>query len=102
MSEASSPKPANGHRDHKIPNCDACGNKAEKLNSLCSGLGAVTFAYCDMCAHQGAEPYGFAKAMIEELGGPEAIRPDILEWQTYKDGKYMTIKDALSEEVKSE
>ncbi len=36
--------------------CDVCGEQA--LGVCSSALGAVSFAYCQVCTELGAEPYG--------------------------------------------
>lgn len=37
--------------------CDCCG-KIEEVVVLASGVGPISFAYCDRCAKEGYEPYG--------------------------------------------
>ena len=37
--------------------CDCCGRLVDHVNALCSGIVAMSFAYCDGCARKNVEPY---------------------------------------------
>ncbi len=37
--------------------CDCCGRLVDHVTTLCSGLVAMSFAYCDDCMKKNLEPY---------------------------------------------
>ena len=76
--------------------CDVCG-RGNVIGVACSGLGAISFAYCAECAAIGAEPLGMLKGTIEMCGGPEEVHPSILTIPTWKDGRYMSYPDYMKE-----
>lgn len=70
-----------------VLDCQVCGRVA--LGVGCSGLGAISFAYCEECAARGAEPIGVL-LRIAEVNGEENYRGCI----TWTDGKYITFDEA--------
>lgn len=49
--------------------CQVCGEPAKGVAS--SGIGAISFAYCQECLNVGAEPFGAVVALLSMIGGDE-------------------------------
>ena len=43
--------------DKPMYKCSCCGRLVDHVETLCSGLTAMSFAYCEDCAMQELEPY---------------------------------------------
>lgn len=52
--------------------CDVCNAEGE-THVLSSGIGAVSFAYCERCARSNAEPYGALLSFYAVFGGIDSI-----------------------------
>lgn len=51
--------------------CDVCGGQSVGVAS--SALGAVSFAYCERCLKENAEPYYMLASTIAMCGGRDKI-----------------------------
>lgn len=97
MSKNNIATPVPGTYKETNPKCNCCDRESNKLSVLCSGLGAVSFAYCDECANQGAEPLGMIEALLEDVP-LEGIREEYKNSISfYREGKYILLKDYTKE-----
>jgi hypothetical protein len=53
--------------------CDVCGKKDLPTFVCSSSLGAISFAYCEICHPMGAEPRGLIEGTIEMIGGIDKL-----------------------------
>ena len=69
--------------------CDICGRPAKGVAS--STLGAFSYAICQDCLTNNAEPEDILRGVVEDCGG------DVCDWvkelMIYRDGKYVLLTD---------
>ena len=53
--------------------CDVCRKKDLPTFVCSSSLGAISFAYCEICHPMGAEPRGLIEGTIEMVGGIDKV-----------------------------
>jgi hypothetical protein len=73
--------------------CQVCG-KDEVIGVRCSGLGAMSLAYCSECEQCGAEPE-FMFAITAEMCGTE-VADFVRDMKTFKDGAYVGWSDWIA------
>ena len=70
-------------------NCDVCGRPA--LGVACSSVGGISYAYCEECLKNFAEPLSAFEFWHETLGD------DVADWvkevTTYINGEYVSYVD---------
>lgn len=72
--------------------CECCNRREHPISVCSSGLGPVSFAICQECVINYAEPIEMIKYLFEYQSIDE-IRKDILNYVTFfKDGKYHNLK----------
>jgi len=76
--------------------CNVCG-KDEIAGVACSGLGAMSLAYCRECADCGAEPE-YLFAFTAEMCGTE-VADFVKEMCTFKDGAYVGWNDWIASDA---
>lgn len=80
--------------------CNVC-NQNEAKGVAASCLGPVSFAYCEVCLKEGAEPEGMTYATLQMItDDPDAIEYAVADWfktgiKVYSNGKYLTFKEYL-------
>ena len=73
--------------------CDVCSER-DSVGVACSALGPFSLAYCKECATQYAEPKAFCEGLLEEIGGIDNMRQDMLDSITYyENGAYHSIRE---------
>lgn len=77
------------------PNCDVC-EKGIAAAVASSGLGPISFTFCTQCLDHRAEPAWMVRSLIMQVGGVDALCPEVLTWGTYADGQHMTIAEYLN------
>jgi hypothetical protein len=71
--------------------CDVCG-RGNVVGVYSSSLGAISFAYCEECALNDAEPRGICVWQILDCGGLDKMRSDIqLGTRSYMNGAYLSM-----------
>lgn len=77
--------------------CACCDRTDDLAGVACSALGAISFQYCRSCAENGAEPEWLIQNTIDDLGGINQIRPELLEGVTYfRHGRYIKMSQYSS------
>jgi hypothetical protein len=77
-----------------MTNCETCGS-TEPIGVACVPAIPYSAAYCRTCLVQGADPWWLRRAQILACGGVDEVVPEFLDWWTFTQGVYMTIRDAL-------
>lgn len=80
---------------HLKGTCDCC-NRERDIQVAASPIGPASFAYCDECLANNAEPEGTIVYLWEDVADKdwENIRADLLECtKVFKDEKYLTLKE---------
>lgn len=74
--------------------CECCDRAEREIAGVaCSAMGPISLMYCYDCAEKGAEPKLLILNLIEECGGIDGIRPEIVEAVTYfENGSYHPMK----------
>ena len=67
--------------------CDVC-NRVPTVGVACSGLGAISFAYCAECANSHAEPLFMFEWVLVDIG--EEVADHVRTMRTWVEGKYLT------------
>jgi len=76
--------------------CETCGKIAELFCYALPGI-PMSVGNCRECTNRCAYPFSTAKANTWCIGGLENAADWWLESTTFKDGKYLTVKEALSD-----
>ena len=75
--------------------CEVCKeNPAKGVAS--SSCGPISVAYCDRCLSYNAEPYWLIANTLECIGGIQNLAPWAQHWNTWKDGRYVTVMEAFN------
>ena len=77
--------------------CETCGNEGEVAVYALPGI-PMSVGNCQECLRQGAYPLGVAEANTECIGGLDQAADWWKESMTYKDGKYMSVVEAIGDE----
>lgn len=75
--------------------CDVCHRNVEKIVGVASScLGPFSFAFCNECLKNNAEPKDMVEFIVDECGGLDNVRPELLDLVTYfEDGGYIKMRD---------
>jgi len=76
--------------------CQVC-DMNEAKGVACSGLGAVSFAYCQECLDRGAEPEGMFACTAEMCGTD--VADFVKDMATFKDGAYVSWGDWIASDA---
>lgn len=79
---------------HRNMTCDCCGrsNKTHPVIGVAaSGCVPMSFAWCQMCLTVWAEPEMVLRYLRDDVanGDKSALRPEIFDMSTFKDGVYI-------------
>jgi late competence protein required for DNA uptake (superfamily II DNA/RNA helicase) len=77
--------------------CDVC-NKNEALGVASSPFGAISYAYCRECLNKPADPLMTFEYLFETIYPNEAAW--VYKYFTFKDGKYISWQEFVSEKTK--
>ena len=76
--------------------CDICCKDDLPTFVRSSVLGAISFAYCEVCYSMEAEPKNLALSFIEQMGGIEALHRNFsFTYYEQLTDSYMDIRDGV-------
>lgn len=79
--------------------CDCCNQPfADGAGSVASSsIGAISFAFCQRCLLESAEPEIMFIHLRDDVARPDepnlGLREEVFDMVTFKDGKYITFRD---------
>lgn len=73
--------------------CDVCNREEKPVVGVCSsGLGPISWAYCQECLENGSEPESMMW-YLRDIIGVKDLHPALMKQLTFVDGKYITFED---------
>lgn len=74
--------------------CAVCGNEPA-IGVFCVPGGPLSEAYGESCARLNIHPAWALRAVVECVGGVNAVSPEYLDLQVWESGKVITLRESL-------